>query len=204
MTSRQRIRVPLAGREEFSLKTQRLIAAASAVAALSALAAPAAAQVGFATSSRDLNIVTSVPAYCQTPFGSTSPSLDVGSLTGANGFAVTTFNGTTSYQSTAAYYCNAPATVTLSATPLRVTPNVDVAADQTDSFTNRVDYTATLTWNTVTGQTTSDAAAATLTTSTANTGQIRVEISEPKVQGNRRPIAGAYAGAVTVTIAPTA
>lgn len=204
MTS-QRIRIPLAGREEFSLKTQRLIAAASAVAALSALAAPAAAQVGFATSSRDLNIVTSVPAYCQTPFGSTSPSLNVGSLTGANGFAVTTFNGTTSYQSTAAYYCNAPATVTLSATPLRVTPNVDVAADQTDSFTNRVDYTAALTWNTVTGQTTSDAAAATtLTTSTANTGQIRVQISEPKVQGNRRPIAGAYEGAVTVTIAPTA
>lgn len=199
MTSARRFRAPRAGGEESFLTHPRLRLAALVAGALglSALAVPAAAQ-----DNEVFQLTTTVPQFCQAmPTGGT-PSVDVGSLSGPNGFLVTAFSGTTSYQVSASYYCNAPATVTLSATPLEVTPSVTVTADQQDSFTNRVDYTAGVTWNTLTGSTTSSAASPTVVTTTQpNTGELKIQISNPTVAGNRRPLAGAYSGAVTVTVA---
>lgn len=159
---------------------------------LSALALPAAAQ-----DTQNVTLQTGVPAYCQTtPWGG-SPAISLGELADGNGFLVSSFSGTTSISSTANYYCNAPAKLTLSASPL-ANP---IAVMGAQPFVNRVDYTATLTWSTITGATTSQAASATeISTSQAHTGIMQLAVSDPVIPSGNRPIAGIYTGQVILTV----
>ena len=98
------VRAPGASKE-FRVRPYRLRVAAAGVvfAALSAAGFGAAAQ-----DRADLQLQTTVPAFCQSLWSS-APSMDVGSLTDQNGMLVTSFVGTASYQT--------PASST--ATPLR-------------------------------------------------------------------------------------
>jgi hypothetical protein len=89
--------------------------------------------------------------------------------------------------------------VKIVAEPLRH-DTVTTVADFT-SFTNRVDYTASLKWNDQdipVVSTDSDGAEFNITQ--ANIGDMELKISDPTVADNLRPIAGGYAGLVRLTI----
>lgn len=183
------IRIPTIGREEISVRKTLLGAMALS---LSALALPAAAQ-----DSDNVYLQTTVPAYCQTTPWAGSASIALGELADGNGFLRTTFAGTPSLTSSANYYCNAPAKLTLSATPL----SNPITVVDTTSFVNRVDYTATLTWASVTGSTNSQATAPTeISSLQANTGLMNLVVSSPVIPSGDRPIAGSYTGQVTLTV----
>ena len=165
----------------------------AAALGLSAIATPAAAQ-----DSESILIQTGVPKYCQGSLASMSSSLTLDDITGPAGFVVSTFSGTTSTSTTTAYYCNAPAKVTLDVDPL-VNP---ITVVDTASFVNRVDFRASLTWDNVTGSASSaDANPTEIPSLEANTGIMTLAVSNPSVPSGDRPIAGAYTGAVTVTVA---
>jgi hypothetical protein len=165
---------------------------ASALALLGAATAASAQDVEF------LQVKTNVAPFCATIAAASPTPLNLGSLVDTSGNLVASFSGPTS-RDLGAYYCNAPATVTLSASPLTQTANTPVV--DTANFTNRVDYVANLTWDDISLPANSTASApASLATTEANTGNLIVSVSTPAVTGSRRPIAGDYAGVVTLTV----
>ena len=162
----------------------------------------AVAGAASAQSSASASINTTVEPYCAalTPGSPTSMALD--SLVGPTGQLSPTFSGTTSYSLTG-YYCNAPADITLTASPLR--PSMAVTVSDVGSFTDRVDYTAALAWDDVNLQVLSaDGAPAQTTTTEANLGVLTVTVSDPVTENNKRPVAATYDATVTLTIAPLA
>jgi hypothetical protein len=186
--------IPLGGQGwEKSVKTT-LIGAATLCALASA--SPATAQ-----DSATFTATTTVPAYCSQFSGGQTP-MDLGALTGPTGQTVSTFASSAQTERILAsgYYCNAPSTITIKADPLIQTDNTPVT--QTDNFTNRVDYTATLKWDPLQNSVSSTAANATvINAAQANIGNLTLKLSDPTTDGNKRPIAGAYAGQVHLTIA---
>ncbi|MDB5421961.1 MAG: hypothetical protein JWR59_1908 [Brevundimonas sp.] len=191
MTASRSIRIPAAGKEGKSMRKQLVCAAALG---LSALAAPA-----FAQSTRSVALNTTVPAFCQPAIWPSAQTMALGSLVDGNGFLRSSFGGTTSLTSTN-YYCNAPSKVTLSATPL--TPITPVVVADTDSFTDKVNYVATLTWDDVHGTADSTATTATpIVAVEANIGTMILQLGSPTTPNGRRPVAANYAGAVTITVA---
>lgn len=164
----------------------------------SACAAPAMAQ-----DTDTLNVQSVVVPYCSQLSISSIP-MNLGELTGPTGQLVSSFasSSESTRQISTNFYCNAPAKVTLRALPL-VHSTVSVVGDA-QSFTNRVDYTAKLTWNTIEGQVSSTAAAdQEINAPQANIGGLELALSNPVVANNLRPIAGVYAGQVRLTVSLT-
>lgn len=194
MTAR-RIEIPLAGNnKEKSVKTQLLCALALGLAAT---ASGAAAQASFATDSDALTVRTTVAPFCGN-LAAADP-IELGALTGAEGFVVDQFAGAPKYESPG-YYCNAPSKVTLTATPLKRTPAI--AISDTSSFVDRIDYKASLAWGAgIAGSIETLAGAPVVITATQpHTGLLQLTLSDPQIDDTARPIAGDYAGSVTVTV----
>jgi hypothetical protein len=146
-----------------------------------------------------MTVQSQVTPFCSELSVSSAP-MDLGTLTGPTGQIVSNFNGAVESQRelAASFYCNAPATVTIKATPLTTT---NLATD-TSSFTNRVDYTATLDWDDVNGNVSSTVTnGAVIAVPEANIGPMKLTLSNPAVVNNLRPVAGAYSGQVTLTVA---
>lgn len=176
--------------EEKAVKTHMLCALAIGLAGFATAAS--------AQDNKTVNINTQVSPYCQSAVSIAPAPLALGALVdSATGRTVATFAGST----TAAlgnYMCNTPAKVTLKATPL-MSQSVETVVDDA-SFTNRVDYQAKVTWGTESLSAASNpGVAATLITTQANTGQVAITVSNPVAP--LRPVAGAYAGVVTLNIA---
>lgn len=147
----------------------------------------------------DITISSSVAPYCADLSASISP-LNLGDLIESTGFLVTDFIGDNEREVAAGYYCNAPATVTLEATPL-MHGAITTVADHS-SFTNRVDYTASLEWGAVTGSVLSTLVDGDdIEATEATIGSLIIRVTDPTTAGGRRPVAGAYEGAVTLTVA---
>lgn len=131
-----------------------------------------------------------------------SDAMELGSLTGATGQIVSDFSGTDERELAASFYCNAPSKVTITAAPL-LHDTVTFVADS-GSFTNRVDYKATLVWDDVTGNVVSTAASGQeIIAAEANIGPMKLTLSDPTVANNLRPVAGGYNGQVRLTISLT-
>jgi hypothetical protein len=190
------VRVPPVGKiEEKAVKTHLLCAIALGLAGA---ATAASAQDG--PTSSEFNINSSVLAFCSSLTAPTG-ALELGELTDGDGQVVETFANSPTY-SVAGYYCNAPATIELSAAPLMQTGD-PVIYDEA-AFTNRVDYQANLVWGVVTDASDQSAGAldvVEIDTGVANIGELKVSVSGPNTDGNRRPVAGTYEGAVTLTVA---
>ncbi|MBI1405006.1 MAG: hypothetical protein GC145_02645 [Caulobacter sp.] len=162
-----------------------------------ALGLIASATAAAAQDSDTITVRTKVSPYCKDT-GAAPPPLALGALADGNGFVVSSFAGPTSY-TLSGYYCNGPTSITLAAAPLLQTAGTTVL--DTSSFTNRIDYQATLDWVDVDGTANSTASSPTvITASQANLGDLVVSVSAPDTAGNLRPISGDYAGAVTLTI----
>ena len=157
-------------------------------------AAPALAQ-----DTDTMNVQSQVAPFCS-EFTANPAPMNLGSLTGPTGQIVSSFAGgaETERELATSFYCNAPSTVTITATPL-TTSN---STTDTASFTSRVDYTATLVWDDINGNVSSTAASgAVIAVPEANIGPMKLTLSNPAVVSNRRPVAGDYSGQVTLTIA---
>lgn len=168
------------------------------VAGASLYAMPALAQ-----DSDTLAVQSQVAPFCSELSISSAP-MDLGSLTGATGQIVNDFSGAIENERELAtsFYCNAPAQVTITAEPL-LHDTVSVVGDSA-SFTNRVDYTATLEWDDVQGTTDSTVADGDqIDAPEANIGPMTLTLSNPTVDNNRRPVAGGYSGQVRLTVALT-
>lgn len=163
-----------------------------------ALGLAGAATAASAQDSASININSSVAPFCANVGAGGAGLLALGAVSDDDGRVVTAFP--TAAHTVSGYYCNAPANVTVDAAPL-MQIGVATVADA-GSFTNRIDYQANLVWDNVTGSDQSVAAGGTLVPSTeANIGNLVVSVSNPDTAGERRPIAGDYAGAVTLTVA---
>ena len=166
----------------------------AATLGLSVVAAQASAQ-----DADSITIETDIPAYCSNLPGSIA-ALNLGELIQATGFLVSDFVGDSEREVATDYYCNAPAIVTLKAEPL-LHDNVTTVSDDS-SFTNRVDYTASLEWGGLTGSALSTLVdGADIAAAQATIGTLTIRVGDPVTANNRRPVAGAYEGAVTLTIA---
>lgn len=186
-------RVPLAGKiEEKAVKTHLLCAIALGFAGV---ATAASAQD---PTSSDFHIRSTVAPFCSSLTAPTG-SLALGELTDADGRVVTDFEESPTY-SVSGYYCNAPATITLSAAPLMQVG--DPVIYDPAGFTNRVDYEAVLVWGSVdaSDETAGDPDVVEIDTGLANMGNLVLSVTGPNTDGNRRPVAGTYEGAVTLTV----
>ena len=183
------IRIPFAGNiEEKAVKTHLLCAVALGLAGIATAAS--------AQDSDTFNINSNVTPFCANTGADPAP-LELGELSDTNGFVVTTFAGPTTF-TIPGYYCNAPATITLSAAPLLETT---MPAPSDAAFTNRVDYLASLAWSSVNGSVNSvNNTPVDIAASGPTIGDMVVSVSSPDTVGNTRPIAGAYEGAVTLTV----
>ena len=183
------IRIPPVGKiEEKAVKLHLLCAAALGLAGVASAAS--------AQDSDAFSVISKVSPFCANT-GAAAEPLELGELADSDGFVVNAFAGTTSF-SLPGYYCNSKAEITLTAAPLLETTS---PAPSDPGFTNRVDYTASLVWDDVTGQVESAAGApATIATAGPNIGDLVVTVSEPETDSNRRPIGGVYAGSVTIKI----
>lgn len=181
--------------KEKAVKT-RLVGAALAFIAAGGVAF--AASGALAQDTDTITVQTTVAAYCSSLDPLEANALALGELVGVTGFLNEDFAGT-STATVAGYYCNAPATVTLDAEPLIRTPSVTVS--DTASFTDRVDYVASLAWGSIAETNSSTAAANTFSTTAPTSGDMTITVADPVANGNRRPIAGAYEGSVVITIA---
>lgn len=164
----------------------------------SLLGASIVAAPAFAQDTETMVIQSQVAPFCS-EFQSNAAPMELGMLTGPTGQIVSTFNGSETERDVAAsFYCNAPSTVTITAAPL-TTPN---STTDTTSFTSRVDYTATLIWDDVQGSVSSTASSGSVINAPeANIGPMKLRVSNPAVANNLRPVAGAYSGQVTLTVA---
>lgn len=146
-----------------------------------------------------MTVQSQVAPFCSELTVSATP-MNLGTLTGASGQLLPSFSGgaETERELATSFYCNAPATVTIKATPL-TTPN---STTDTSSFTSRVDYTATLVWDDINGNVSSTVTnGAVIAVPEANIGPMKLTLSNPAVVSNRRPVAGDYTGQVTLTVA---
>jgi hypothetical protein len=183
--------------DEFQEKIVRNILVSALAAGAAAYALPASAQ-NTNVGSAQMIVETNIPTYCS-QLVSPDEALDLGNLTGATGQLVTAFAQNSTKQLATGFYCNAPSKVKIEAEPLK-SELVTMVGDSS-SFTNRVDYTAALTWNGQNLQVLStDADGEEFSVGQANIGDLALELSEPKVAGNLRPVAGGYAGLVRLTI----
>lgn len=155
------------------------------------------AAIGGAASAQDsvnVSTVSEVSARCAalTP----GATLDLGELADVDGFAKNDFDGPDTTAIVAGYWCNAPAEVTLAASPLL---NQDTATALDPGFTTRIDYLASLAWDDFSASNETATGAPTVEpTAEANIGDIVVTVSDPVAAG--RLVAGAYEGSVTITI----
>lgn len=163
-----------------------------------ALAATGLAGAASAQDSGSIMIQSSVGPYC-TALPISGSTLQLGELADANGQVRDEFQG---FVGTfiPTYWCNAPTTVTLGTTPL-MNQQVAVVTDPA-SFTNRVDYTAKWAWGSLSRTKSSTAGDDVWSVPSANTGQLIVSAYSPFTESNKRPVAGAYAGTVTLTVVP--
>ncbi len=184
--------------DEFQEKIVRktLITALMTGAAVYAL--PASAQ-----GNAEMTIQTNIPGYCST-LTAQGPQevLDVGDLTGATGQLVTEFSQNSTKTLAPSYYCNAPSKVTIEAEPLT---NADVTVSDSSSFTNRVDYTASLAWGSMAPlevASTEPPGGKEFDIAQATIGEMKLTLSDPRIDGTRnlRPVAGTYNGKVILTI----
>lgn len=177
--------------EEKAVKTKIICALALG---LSMTASAAAAQ-----DTDSITINSSVPKFCQALTGLAPTPLALGELIDGVGQVVTTFSGTTS-TNLSTYYCNGPATISLDANPLLLTPSQTIS--DSSSFTGEVSYLASLSWGGVTLLTNNSTAgsASTHPTTSATTGELIVSVSAPDTQGNLRPVAGTYEGSVVLNV----
>lgn len=183
-------------RTNFREKTVKKTLIGTFVLTILAGAAPAMAQ-----DSDTFVVQTAVPPFCS-QFTTNLTPLNLGSLTGTTGQIVSTFDGAaqTQRQLSASFYCNAPSTITIKADPL-MSNDVPTVTDST-SFTNRVDYTATIKWNAQENAVSSAAVVGQVFNAPqANIGEVSLRLSNPAVTNNRRPVAGGYAGQVHLSIA---
>lgn len=160
------------------------------------VAVPALAQ-----DSETFGVQTTVAPFCSEMTISSVP-MNLGNLTGATGQVVNDFGGATESERelAASFYCNAPSKVTITADPL-LNAGAPLITDTT-SFTNRVDYVATLHWDDVQGNDSSlETAGEQITVGQANIGQMKIKLSDPTVANNKRPVAGDYAGQIHLTVA---
>lgn len=170
----------------------------SPILCATALAAAALAGAASAQDSGSITIQSSVGPYC-TALPISGSTLQLGELADANGRVRDEFQGFVgTYIPT--YWCNAPTTVTLATTPLMNT-QTPVVTDPA-SFTNRVDYTAKWEWGSLSRTKSSAAGDDTSLVATANTGQLVVSAYSPFTESDKRPVAGAYVGTVTLTVVP--
>jgi hypothetical protein len=163
------------------------------------LGAALSAGPALAQDSDTMNVQSQVAPFCSELTVSATP-MNLGTLTGPSGQLLSSFSSgaETERELAASFYCNAPATVTIVATPL-TTPN---STTDTASFTSRVDYTATLVWDDVNGNVSSTVSSgAVIPVPEANIGPMKLTLSNPAVVSNRRPVAGDYSGQVTLTVA---
>ena len=145
-------------------------------------------------------INTTVLPFCSEMNISETP-MNLGSLTGPTGQIVNDFGGAVEDERelAASFYCNAPSKVTITAEPLR-NEAVPVIADSS-SFTNRVDYLATLVWDDVQGNDSStETGGQEIDVTEANIGPMTLKLSDPSVVNNLRPVAGDYTGQVRLTV----
>ena len=164
-----------------------------------ALGAALFAAPAFAQDSDTMTVQSQVAPFCSEFTVSATP-MNLGTLTGATGQLVPSFasGAETERELAASFYCNAPSTITITATPLITLKSTT----DTASFTSRVDYTATLVWDDINGNVSSTASTpAVISVGEANIGPMKLTLSNPAVVNNRRPVAGDYAGQVTLTIA---
>lgn len=181
---------------KFREKTVRATLIGTFVLGVLVSASPAMAQ-----DSATFTVQTTVPPFCS-QFSAGQAPMDLGALTGAQGQVVTAFTSgaQTERQLASSFYCNAPSTITIKADPL-MHDTVTVVTDAA-SFTNRVDYTATLKWNALENAVSSTASSPQAINATQpNIGQLTLKLSGPSVVNNLRPISGNYAGQVHLTIA---
>ena len=177
--------------EEKAVKTKIICALALG---LSMSASAAAAQ-----DSDSITINSSVPKFCQALTGLAPTPLALGSLVDGVGRVVTSFAGD-SDTNLSTYYCNGPASISLDANPLLLTPSQTIS--DSSSFTGVVDYVASLTWGgdvLVTNASTA-AAASVFPTTSARTGELIVSVSAPDTQGDLRPVSGTYVGSVVLNV----
>lgn len=177
--------------EEKAVKTKIICALALG---LSMSASAAAAQ-----DSDSITINSSVPKFCQALTGLAPTPLALGSLVDGVGRVVTSFAGD-SDTNLSTYYCNGPASISLDANPLLLTPSQTIS--DSSSFTGVVDYVASLTWGgdvLVTNASTA-AAASVFPTTSARTGELIVSVSAPDTQGDLRPVSGTYEGSVVLNV----
>lgn len=151
-----------------------------------------------AQDSETLTIQTSVAPYCK-PLPTSGSTLQLGELADANGFVVDEFAGFNYIGISVNHWCNAPTTVKLSTVPLTHT-QVTTVTDP-ESFTNRVEYKAAWQWGSFTSSKLTIAGDDVFPVNVANVGELRIIVSDPFTDGNKRPIGGDYVGAVTITIA---
>ena len=165
------------------------------------LGALASASPAMAQASATFTSQTTVPAFCSQLSVSATP-MDLGTLTGTTGQIVPAFSSTAQTQRQLAtnFYCNAPSTITIQADPL-INTTVATVSDST-SFTNRVDYVATLKWSALQNAVSSTSPSAQVINATQpNIGELTITLSNPSVVNNLRPVSGNYAGQVRLTIA---
>lgn len=165
------------------------------------LGALSGASPALAQDSASFTSQTTVPAYCSQLSVSAAP-MDLGTLTGTTGQIVPAFASTAQVQRQLAtnFYCNAPSTITIQADPL-IHTTVATVTDST-SFTNRVDYVATLKWSALQNAVSSTSSTAQVLAATQpNIGALTITLSNPSVVNNLRPVAGNYAGQVRLTVA---
>jgi hypothetical protein len=182
--------------EKFEEKTVKTTLIGLFVLGALASASPAVAQDSATFTSQ-----TTVPAFCSQLSVGGAP-MDLGTLTGTTGQIVPAFSSTgqTQRQLAANFYCNAPSTITIQADPL-INTTVATVSDST-SFTNRVDYVATLKWSALQNAVSSTSPSAQVTNATQpNIGELTITLSNPSVVNNLRPVSGNYAGQVRLTIA---
>ncbi|RYD65310.1 MAG: hypothetical protein EOP58_07820 [Sphingomonadales bacterium] len=161
----------------------------------------ASATPAMAQDSETFTVQTEVPAYCSQFTVGPAP-MNLGGLTGTSGQILPAFasGSETERQLATNLYCNAPSTVSIKAEPL-MHDTITVVTDST-SFTNRVDYTATVKWNTIEGSSSSSSANPVVLSATQPTiGALTLKVASPAVTNNLRPVAGNYAGQVRLTIA---
>jgi hypothetical protein len=188
--------------DEFQEKIVRntLITALMAGAAVYGL--PASAQTAN-VGSASMTIQTNIPGYCSS-LAAQGPQdvLDLGDLTGATGQLVNDFAQNATKTLASSYYCNAPSKVTIEAEPLKST--VVATVGDTQSFTNRVDYTALVNWGgeALEVASTEPPGGKEFDIGQATIGEMKLTLSDPRVDGprNLRPVAGSYEGKVTLTI----
>ncbi len=168
---------------------------------LSVLGVLASAAPAMAQASANFTSQTTVPAFCSQLSAGGAP-MDLGALTGTTGQILPSFapSAQTERELSASFYCNAPSTITIKADPL-MNDTVTSVADSS-SFTNRVDYLATIKWSSLENAASSTSAnAQVILASQPNIGALTIKLSNPTVTNNLRPVSGSYSGQVRLTIA---